>query len=250
MKKRFLAVLLCMVMLFVASVPMCGLADETLLSADYSDNEIIGNGNLIKDPDNLNHLKNTNGHGSFAEAVKSPKKLLIYGDSITHGYDTLRPSNRYVARLCAMLDAEEFNKGIGAERYFPKLSELKDPITPDYIMVAYGTNDWFCTDEETLKTNSRLFCDNLMKNYPGAKIFVISPLWRKDKDQERKFGSFERVEPCMREAFEEYKDITVVSGYDLVPKEEKYFGDLKLHPNDEGCRHYAKNLYNKIKSEI
>lgn len=69
MKKRFLAVLLCMIMLFVASVPMCTLADETLTLPDYSDNEILDNGNLIKDPDNLSHLKNTNGHGSFAEAV-------------------------------------------------------------------------------------------------------------------------------------------------------------------------------------
>lgn len=71
MKKRFLAVLLCMIMLFVASVPMCTLADETLTLPDYSDNEILDNGNLIKDPDNLNHLKNPNGQaGTIVEAVE------------------------------------------------------------------------------------------------------------------------------------------------------------------------------------
>ena len=71
MKKRFLAVLLCMIMLFVASVPMCTLADETLTLPDYSDNEILDNGNLIKDPDNLGHLSNPNGQaGTIVEAVE------------------------------------------------------------------------------------------------------------------------------------------------------------------------------------
>ncbi|MBR6794366.1 MAG: SGNH/GDSL hydrolase family protein [Clostridia bacterium] len=56
--------------------------------------------------------------GAFAEAVKPAKKLLAYGDSITQGYDALRPSNRYVAKLADLLGAEELNKGIGGEKFF------------------------------------------------------------------------------------------------------------------------------------
>ena len=35
---------------------------------------------------------------AFIEAVKPKKKLIAYGDSITHGYDALRPSNRQYRR--------------------------------------------------------------------------------------------------------------------------------------------------------
>lgn len=31
---------------------------------------------------------------------------------------------------------------------------------------------------------------------------------------------------------------------------EKYFADLRLHPNDDGFKYYAERLYNKIKSQI
>ena len=40
---------------------------------------------------------------SFIEGIKPKKKLLAYGDSITHGYDALRPSNRYIAKLADRL---------------------------------------------------------------------------------------------------------------------------------------------------
>ena len=42
------------------------------------------------------------------------------------------------------------------------------------------------------------------------------------------------------------KNVTVVRGFDFVPKEEKYFADLRLHPNDTGFEHYFKNLYKEI----
>ena len=41
--------------------------------------------------------------GSYIEPIKRQKKALVYGDSITQGYDALRPSNRYASKLC---DAE------------------------------------------------------------------------------------------------------------------------------------------------
>lgn len=187
---------------------------------------------------------------SFIEGVRPEKKLIAFGDSITHGYDALRPSNRYVARLADKLEAEEFNKGIGGEIFFPELSELKDSFVPDYITVAYGTNDWSHTDCEAFKHKAKLFFENLSKNYPQAKIFAITPIWRKDHNARKEFGAFETVEQYIREAVSEIKNIIVVSGYDLVPGDESYFADLRLHPNDDGFKYYAENLYEKIKREI
>ena len=80
--------------------------------------------------------------GATIIPVKPAKKLLAFGDSITHGYDALYPSHKYITRLADFLNAEEHNKAIGGEVFTPGLSLLKEDYTPDYITVAYGTNDW------------------------------------------------------------------------------------------------------------
>ena len=187
---------------------------------------------------------------AFIEGIKLKKKLIAFGDSITHGYDALRPSNRYIAKLTDMLGAEEFNKAIGGERFFPELAELTDAFVPDYITVAYGTNDWNGTDEETFKYKCKAFYTNISKNYPDSKIFAITPIWRKDMSEYRRFGDFRKVEQDIKSAVADIENVTVVSGFDFVPKDEKYFADLRLHPNDNGFEYYAENLYKEIKTKI
>lgn len=183
---------------------------------------------------------------AFIEGIKPAKKLLAFGDSITQGYDALRPSNRYVAKLADKLDAEEFNKGIGGECFFPDLAELKEAFVPDYITVAYGTNDWSKIDKETFKKNSKAFYENISKNYPDSKIFAITPIWRKDCNEAKPMGEFQVLEQYIKEAVAECKNVTIIPGYNLVPGDECYFADLWLHPNDDGFEHYVENLYNKI----
>lgn len=187
---------------------------------------------------------------AFCEGIKPKNKLIAFGDSITHGYDALRPSNRYVAKLANMLNAEEFNKAIGGERFFPELAKLQDSFMPDYITVAYGTNDWSGIDQETFKNKCKDFYTNLSQIYPQAKIFAITPIWRKDMGEYRIFGSFGEVEKNIKNTVKGIENITVISGIDFVPKEEKFFADLRLHPNDDGFEYYAGNLYKKIKAEI
>ncbi len=187
---------------------------------------------------------------SFIEGLKPKKKLIAFGDSITHGYDALHPSNRYIAKLADMLGAEEFNKAIGGERFFPELAELTDSFVPDYITVAYGTNDWNCIDEETFKYKCRAFYTKISQNYPDSKIFAITPIWRKEMSEYREFGDFRKVEQDIRSAVMDIENITVISGFDFVPKDEKYFADLRLHPNDNGFECYVENLYREIEAEI
>jgi len=185
--------------------------------------------------------------GAYVIPVKPSKKLLVFGDSITQGYDARRPSVRYASQLADKLQAEEFNKGIGGEVFIPALAEIKEDFAPDYITVAYGTNDWSKKTEEDFKVRCKAFFTALSQNYPDAKIFAITPIWRSDYKEKRAFGPFENVERLIREAVSPYQNITVISGFDLVPKSEDYFADLRLHPNDNGFVHYADNLYNKIR---
>ena len=192
--------------------------------------------------------------GAFIKPAKKQKKLITFGDSITQGYDSLRPSSRYAARLSEALDAEEINKGIGGERFWPELSAMKDSFLPDYITVAYGTNDWrhYGLGPEAYDSfcgNCNLFFENLRKSYPDSKIFAITPLWRADIEKVEAAWTFEENEEIIRRAAES-RGIEVIRGVELIPHRTDIFGDLVLHPNDDGFGFYFENLYNAVKNLI
>ena len=65
-------------------------------------------------------------------------------------------------------------------------------------------------------------------------------------NEDRKFGDFLNVEKNIKMAVENLENIAVISGFDFVPKDEKYYADLRLHPNDLGFEYYAENLYREI----
>ncbi len=188
--------------------------------------------------------------GASLIPVKTVKKMISFGDSITHGYHALRSYKRYVGRLAEALGAEEVCKAIGAEKFWPELAQARDEFDPDYITVAYGTNDWCAFTKDVGVAKCRGFFDALVKNYPNARIFAITPIWRKDIQKDKKFGAFTEMEALICDTAKEYKNISVIRGLDLVPHSEDYFGDLCLHPNDEGFEHYYNNLLMKIEELI
>ena len=181
--------------------------------------------------------------GATVEPVKPGKKLLAFGDSVTQGYDALYPSNKYISRLANYLGAEEYNKAVGGEVFFPELAATKEPFTPDYIVVAYGTNDWnLVKTKEQFLENCGGFFQNLTKNYPNTPVFAITPIWREDWEMERPTGMFHSVDGLIRDIAKNYENVTVVSGMDLIQHDVKCFADRRLHPNDEGFRQYFENL--------
>ena len=188
--------------------------------------------------------------GAKVVPVKRQKKLLCFGDSITQGYDILRFSQHYTSRLADLLDAELYNKAIGGEVYFSALAETKESFTPDYITVAYGSNDFRKTDRPSFEANCKAFYAALRANYPEAKIFALTPIWREDENKEGVFGSFELAEKGIREAAAQQPGVTVIRGYDFVPHDPALYADLRLHPNDEGFAHFGNNLLQEIKNYI
>lgn len=189
---------------------------------------------------------------SVVPAVRS-KTMINYGDSITHGYDSEHPSLSYASQLSCLLDADSCNKAIGGDRFFPELLELDNGIeSPDYITVAYGTNDWFHHSRTTIERRARDFYTALSKKYPSAKIFAITPIWRSEADAKiaKKFG-----EPCtavdglIRSVTEGLANVTVINGWNLTPHVIEFYTD-GLHPNDLGMCVYAKNLAAEIKKYL
>lgn len=187
---------------------------------------------------------------SYIKPAIPEKKLLAFGDSITQGYDALYPSGRYTSIITDKLGAQEINKGIGGEVFFPELSEFPDDFVPDYITVAYGSNDWSKKTEKDFKVRCKKFYASLSELYPNTPIFAMTPVWRKDYRDFREFGLFENVEKGIAEVVKDLKNVTLINGFDLVPHDEKYYADIRLHPNDAGYVHYADNLHKKISRRL
>ena len=186
---------------------------------------------------------------SLIPAIPS-KKLLAFGDSITQGCDALRPSHRYIAQLAQALDAQEYNKAIGGAVSFPELARVRENFEPDYVVVAYGTNDWrFITPEDFFDRYCALL-DTIGEYYPSAQVFLLTPIWRKDTDTESKWERFELVEHHIRKAAARLPHAAVIRGFDLVPHDENYYADLRLHPNDAGFDCYFEHLWPEIKAAL
>ncbi len=188
-----------------------------------------------------------------ASIQPAPKKdiLLCYGDSITHGYDALRPSESYVCRLADKLNLAICNKAIGGEVFFPELLDTPEEFTPKYITVAYGTNDWFKCSFKTFERNCRAFYTTLAERYPNVPIFAITPIWRRDKNDPTPFGDFTRVRDTIFAVAAQFDNILPIDGIDFVPHDgDTYFADRQLHPNSAGFAHYADKLYNAMRPHL
>ncbi|MBO7149480.1 MAG: SGNH/GDSL hydrolase family protein [Clostridia bacterium] len=189
--------------------------------------------------------------GAFIEPVKAQYKGLLFGDSITQGYDCLYPSKHYAVKLSKFLDTDFVNKAIGGEMFNPRLAKLKDDIDPDYILIAYGTNDWTSgITLETLTNNCKDFCQSVRNNYPKAKMFIIAPIWRKDKDDRQVNFDFTMLAKAIKQVATEVENITFIDGYNFVPHSAEFFTDSYLHPNDMGFKHYAENLCKNLKEVL
>ena len=186
--------------------------------------------------------------GAVIESTKPTKKMVCYGDSITHGYDALHPSNKYITKFSESLNAAEYNKGIGGEVYFPGLASAKEDFLPDYITVAYGANDCYCKSQDAFLEDCKIFYENLDKSYKGVKTFVITPIWRKDHAKQSAFGEFKMMYTAIKNIVSKYPNITVIDGYNLVEHNEEFFGDLRLHPNDKGFVQYFENILKQLKA--
>ncbi len=156
--------------------------------------------------------------GASVIPVERPRKMLMFGDSITHGYDASHPSASYASRLADALGFEAVNKGIGGECLRPALAALNDGFTPDIITVAYGTNDWKCHDSrEEFDRKCESFYKNLREQYPSSKIFALAPIWRGNCDIITNVGEFEYIAKKTKSVAEALPDVTFINCFDFVP---------------------------------
>ncbi len=184
---------------------------------------------------------------TFATPLRRSRTMLSFGDSITQGYDAHYPSLAYAEAIARSLDADALNKAIGGDRFFPALLDEPDPGSPDFVLVAYGTNDWRNGPAEDVLARAKAFYGRLAALYPAARILAVTPLWRADPPSESVFREDVRcIDRIICDACAGIPNATVIAGYNLVPHLPEFFSDRRLHPNDIGFCIYAQNLLGKI----
>lgn len=181
------------------------------------------------------------------EARRKNRKMLCYGDSITQGYDAVYPMFAYANMIADDLDAEIFNKAIGAEVFNPPFAAAQDGFMPDIITVAYGTNDWRKeVSAENITKNAAEFLTNITKNYPGVPVYAILPIWRKDMEDTHASGKLTDAIKLLQAVYRQFDNVTVIEGMPLVPHLVEFYADGYLHPNDSGFLLYGSNLLKAI----
>ena len=175
------------------------------------------------------------------------KKILCYGDSITHGYDAIYPSLSYSSKLAKNLNADIYNKAIGGETFFPELSACKPTRNYDFVSVAYGSNDWSKCSFEVFSENAKKFFNNIYLNFKNTPVFVITPIWRADNDRMPIIDvPFFKMHDIIKDFCKDYPNFKVINGMNLTPRLEEFYLDKYLHPNDLGFSIYTENLLNEI----
>lgn len=183
---------------------------------------------------------------SFAPVVKTGKAM-IFGDSITQGYDASKPELSYASQLADYLGMDCVNKAIGGEVFRPGLSELADDFQPQLITVAYGTNDWPRRTMAEMGENARRFLSNLRGHYPDAKIVVLAPVWRKISGEMRLGSSFDAIASTLKGLVEEMDNAEFIDCISFVPHDLTVYSPDGTHPNDAGFAHYSEGLIQALR---
>ncbi len=166
-------------------------------------------------------------------------RMLILGDSITHGYDAKYPSLCYSNRLAAQFNAETINQAIGGAKAMK--TELDGGAEPDIITVAFGTNDWSGKTYEDFSRDYTEFAATLRALYPDAEIYLLSPVYRCGSHVSA-CGKFPDVPREIISRAAEKHNCFFVDCYDFVPHIPEAFSPDGLHPNDFGFDFYAKGV--------
>ena len=174
--------------------------------------------------------------------------LYAFGDSITQGFITGRPSFCYVAQLAELLGMDALNQGIGGALFDPHILDDLDHLPlPNLVTVAYGTNDWRNSSGiMTIQENTALFFARLNQLYSRLPIYVLTPIWRDDMDQPQAAGTFSEVTRLIRKTTEVYPDVRLIDGLSVSPHNPAFYADGYLHPNIYGFSYLAARLYREI----
>ena len=185
--------------------------------------------------------------GATVMPHRSAKRILFHGDSITQGYDAVFPSGSYANLLALHYDAEILNQAIGGAMFDPAIVQPVGAF--DFVVVAYGTNDWSIKNMADFTADAAAFMARLNVIYGQLPVFVLLPIWRGDTDRTDTAGDFMECRALLGRMAAS-QGFHVVGDYDLVPHDPRLFGDGYLHPTNAGFQLYAQRLIEVIDEKL
>lgn len=197
---------------------------------------------------------NLETNGTIEPAPVRPY-LLALGDSITQGFVVGSPSLTWPALVASRFGLDLINQGVAGHVFdrtsLRGLSAMRG-APPAMVTVAYGTNDWARKPTaRAIRQDAERYLDKLAWYFPGVPIYVVSPLWRVDVDDEVPSGTQLRwVGSMLRECCAKHERMVYVEGYDAIPENELMLADGRLHPGPVDSRLVAERVTRAIERTV
>lgn len=182
--------------------------------------------------------------GASVVPTKKGARAIVFGDSITQGARCNHTSLSYANAMIEHFGWNATSYAIGGDVFREWIAGSVPMCTPDIITVAYGTNDWHAKEREVLKRDCTGFFDRVKSLYPSARLFYISPLWRRGYKESVPAGDFFETVDIFEEIAKDH-GAEIIRGWDIVPHMEDFFDD-GLHPNDLGYTVYASAVIREL----
>lgn len=175
--------------------------------------------------------------------VENLKKVLVLGDSISQGMETLNPSITYVNLLKKIKKWNILNQSIGGLEFDSKTIEKIKNFNPELIIIALGTNDILKTIEIEKKYKEiEKYINKIKILYKMKEIVIITPIPILNK-------KYEKNNIKLQEKLNEIgikNNYKVIFGKELIIKDKKFYFDKEIHPNELGFTMMSLNLVNKL----
>ncbi|MBI4978861.1 MAG: lysophospholipase [Spirochaetes bacterium] len=178
--------------------------------------------------------------------ARPAKRLVAYGDSITHGFTASEVTKSYAYLFAQKKNWQIVNMGIGGRSASPNEGTLVGQQNGDVVSILIGVNDWQGGRSiASFKVNIEGFLKNLRTAQPLVPLVIITPLWvpASWKPASAKLD-LEEYRAALREIVTALNDtnIKLVDGTALIDHDDKYFDKVAVHPNDDGFAMMAERL--------
>lgn len=189
----------------------------------------------------LVNVKVVSGSTVTIASARPTNKLLLLGDSITHGFYTSKVTASWAYLLCGLKSVQMISEGYSSLRTVGSYGTSAATGSGAYaVTVALGYNDFGAqTALATFQTAYQLILTNIRAALPSAKIYVITPIYSTSTNT----IPLSDYRTYIGNAVTAVGDVNTVliDGLTLMTNNSNRLAD-GIHPNDTGSAEIATAL--------
>ena len=189
----------------------------------------------------LVNVKVVSGSTVTIASARPTNKLLLLGDSITHGFYASKVTASWAYLLCGLKSVQMISEGYGSLRTVGSYGTSSATGSGAYaVTVALGYNDFGAQIAlATFQTAYQLILTNIRAALPSAKIYVITPIYSTSTNT----IPLSDYRTYIGNAVTAVGDVNTVliDGLTLMTNNSNRLAD-GIHPNDTGSAEIATAL--------